>query len=84
MIDECQLAGFRACELAPARLYEQMPTDGEVLLIPLPPGVGKSRAAEELAVYALQHEHDLIIYVAPTRAIIAEIEIVRRLPRTRL
>src|SRR5262249_47709464 len=80
MIDECQLAGFRACELAPARLYEQMPANGEVLLVPLPPGIGKSRAAQELAVYALQHEHDLVIYAAPTRGIISEIEIVRQLP----
>ena len=45
VIDEHQLAGFRTCELAPARLYEQIPTDDEVLLVPLPPGIGKSCAA---------------------------------------
>jgi DNA polymerase III delta prime subunit len=80
VINERQLAGFRACELAPGRLYEQMPANGEVLLISLPPGVGKSRAAQEVAGYALQHEHDLIIYAAPTRGIIEEMIIVRRLP----
>jgi hypothetical protein len=80
VIDECQLAGFRTCELTPARLYEQLPANEEVLLIPLPPGIGKSRAAQALAGHALQHDHDLVIYVAPTRRIIDEIEIVRRLP----
>ena len=80
VIDECQLAGFRACELAPARLYEQILANDEVLLVPLPPGIGKSRAAQALVGYALQHDHDLVIYVAPTRGIIDEIEIVRRLP----
>src|ERR1700761_7093521 len=78
--DEFQLAGFRACELAPARFYQQIPANDAVLLVPLPPGIGKSCAAQALADHALQHDHDLVIYVAPTRGIIDEIEIVRRLP----
>ena len=80
VINECQLAGFRACELAPTRLYEQIPANGEVLLVPLPPGIGKSRAAQSLVGHALEHHHDLVIYVAPTRGILDEIDIVRRLP----
>jgi hypothetical protein len=80
VITECQLSGFRACELAPARLYGQIPANGEVLLVPLPPGIGKSRAAQSLVGHALEHHHDLVIYVAPTRGIIDEIEVVRRLP----
>ncbi len=80
VIDERQLAGFRACELASARLYEQIPAKDEVLLVALPPGIGKSRAAQGLVGHALEHDHDLVIYVAPTRGIIDEIEFVRQLP----
>jgi ERCC4-related helicase len=80
VIDECRLVGFRARELAPARLYQQMPANDEVLLLALPPGIGKSRAAQTLVGYALEHDYDLVIYVAPTRGIIEEIEVVRRLP----
>ena len=80
VIDERQLVGFRAGELAPARLYQQMPVNDEVLLLALPPGIGKSRAAQALVGHALEHDHDLIIYVAPTRGILDEIDIVRRLP----
>ena len=80
VITECQLSGFRACELAPARFYQQMPANGEVLLVALPPGIGKSQAAQSLVGHALEHDHDLVIYVAPTRGIIDEIEVVRRLP----
>jgi hypothetical protein len=80
VIDECQLAGFRACELAPRSLYAEIPHDRRIVLIPLAPGVGKSCAAQRLAQYALAHNHDLVIYIAPTRAIIAEIEIMQNLP----
>jgi hypothetical protein len=81
VIDECQLVRFRARELAPARLYEQIPNgDDRVVLVALPPGVGKSRAAQALVCHALEHDHDLVIYVAPTRAIIDEMEVVRHLP----
>jgi hypothetical protein len=80
VVDERQLVGFRARELAPARLYQQIPANDEVLLVALPPGIGKSRAAQGLVGHALEHDHDLVIYVAPTRGIIDEIDIVRRLP----
>jgi hypothetical protein len=80
LVDERQLAGFRARELAPARLYPQIPANDEVLLLALPPGIGKSRAAQALVGHALERDHDLVVYVAPTRGIIDEIEIVRRLP----
>ena len=42
VIDECQLVGFRACELTPARLYQQMPANDEVLLLALPPGIARA------------------------------------------
>jgi hypothetical protein len=80
VIDECQLVGFRARELAPARLHQQIPANDEVLLLALPPGIGKSRAAQSLVGHALEHDHDLVMYVAPTRSIIDEIDVVRRLP----
>jgi hypothetical protein len=79
VIDQCLLVGFRAHELASARLYQQMPVNDAVLLLALPPGIGKSRAAQALVGHALEHDHDLGIYVAPTRGIIDEIDIVRRL-----
>ena len=80
VIDQCQLVGFRAGQLAPARLYQQMPVNDEALLLALPPGIVKSRAAQALVGHALKHDHDLVIYVAPTRGIIDEIEVVRRHP----
>jgi hypothetical protein len=79
VIDEHQLADFRARELAPAALYGEIRGDDPVVLVPLPPGVGKSRAAQALIPYALEHGHDLVVYVAPTRGIIAEMQIADRL-----
>jgi hypothetical protein len=80
VVDECQLQRFRDCELAPERLYEQIRGDDNVALVALPPGVGKSRAAQRLVRYALEHDHDLVVYIAPTRAIIGELEIILQLP----
>ena len=48
LVDERQLVGFRVRQLAPARLYRQIPANDEVLLVALPPGIGKSRAAQAL------------------------------------
>jgi hypothetical protein len=79
VIDECQLGGFRAHELAPARLYKQIPRDDRVAVINLPPGIGKSRAARALVKHAQEHDHDLVIYVAPTRNIIGELDLVHHL-----
>jgi hypothetical protein len=79
VIDERQLVRFRAYELAPERLYEQIPDDDKVVLVPLSPGVGKSRAAQALVHHALEYDHDLVIYTAPTRALIAEIDTTREL-----
>jgi len=80
VIDERQLAGFRARALAPAALYEHVPQDESVLLINLPPGVGKSVAAQALVGHALERNHDLVIYVAPTRAIIDELTVIQQIP----
>src|SRR5215470_19412907 len=79
MIDERQLDSFRANELAPARLYEQIPDDDRVVLVGLPPGIGKSWAAQALVEHALGHDHDLVVYIAPTRAIIRELGVMRHL-----
>jgi hypothetical protein len=79
VIDEHQLAAFRDLELAPAALYREIGGDEQVVLVSLPPGVGKSRAAQALVPHALQHGHDLIIYVSPTRGIINEMQISNRL-----
>src|SRR5262245_25757712 len=80
IIDERRLADFRARKLAPAALYEHLRGDDQVVLVNLPPGTGKSHRAQGLARYALDHNHRLVIYVAPTRAIIDEMSLVRELP----
>jgi hypothetical protein len=79
IIDERRLAGFRAGRLAPAALYEELRADDRVILVNLPPGVGKSHRAQGLARHALDHDHQLVVYVAPTRAIINELSVVQRL-----
>jgi hypothetical protein len=79
VIDEHQLAAFRDRELAPAVLYGEIGGNDAVVLVPLPPGVGKSRAAQALVPYALQQGHDLVVYVSPTRGIIDEMQISDRL-----
>jgi hypothetical protein len=75
VIDEHQLAAFRDRELAPVALYREIGGDDQIVLLPLPPGIGKSRAAQALVPHALQHGHDLVIYVSPTREIIDEMQI---------
>ena len=40
LIDEHQLAEFRARELAPAALHGELRGDDQVELAPLPPGAG--------------------------------------------
>lgn len=79
VIDEHQLADFRARELAPAAMYGEIRGDDHVALVPLPPGIGKSRAAQALVPHALEHGHDLVVYVSPTRGIIDEMQIADRL-----
>jgi hypothetical protein len=79
IIDERKLAEFRNRELAAPSLYRQIPRDDRVLLINLPPGVGKSHRAQGLIRHALEADYGLVIFVAPTRAIIGELEIVRSL-----
>src|SRR5882724_6066606 len=79
IIDERELAEFRNRELAAPALYRQIPRDDRVLLINLPPGVGKSHRAQGLIRHALEADYGLVIFVAPTRAIIGELEIVRSL-----
>lgn len=74
LIDENMLMEFRRQALSPAVLIGKIPKDRGALLLNLPPGVGKSRAASDLANYALSSgTHDLVIYVSPTRAILDEL-----------
>jgi hypothetical protein len=80
IIDERQLDEFRATELAPSSLYRCLSRDDRVLLVNLPPGIGKSHRAQRLLHYALAADHDLVIYVAPTRAIIEELRGIDLLP----
>lgn len=70
IINEMSLPDFRTRAMAPAELYDLIPDDEEALLINLPPGIGKSYAAQGLVRHALNHGHDMVFYVAPTRALI--------------
>lgn len=74
VIHEDTLMDFRRQALSPASLSDKIPKDSGALLLNLPPGVGKSRAASDLVNYALSiGTHDLVIYVSPTRAILDEL-----------
>jgi hypothetical protein len=44
-----------------------------VLQVSPPPGVGKTFAAHGLVGHALARDHDLVVYIAPTRALIGEL-----------
>jgi hypothetical protein len=73
VVDETALPAFRDTRLSARALYARLPTDGGVLQVSPPPGVGKTFAAHGLVGHALAREHDLVVYIAPTRALIAEL-----------
>jgi hypothetical protein len=73
IIDEMALPEFRKRHLDPSTVYKKIPADGAILSVGAPPGVGKTMLAQKMVPYALAHEHDLVIYVAPTRALIEEL-----------
>lgn len=73
MVTEDALPSFRAEHLDPAVLHVQLGRTDETLLVSVPPGIGKTHAAHGLVSHALEHGHDLVVYVAPTRALIAEL-----------
>lgn len=76
IVDESDLAEFRATELVPSRLLERINAN-VWLLMRLPVGVGKSVAADRLLLDPTVYDRfDLVIYAAPTWNIIRERKIV--------
>lgn len=73
VIDERRLPEFRAARLAPGTVLDQLPGPDGVLLFNDPPGVGKTTLGKALIPSALAADHNLVIFVAPTRALIAEL-----------
>lgn len=73
VVDETTLPAFRGAHLSPRAVYAALPATDEVLLVSAPPGVGKTYAAHGIIEHALARDHDLVIYIAPTRALIAEL-----------
>lgn len=73
IITEQTLDRFRAEFLSPETLFRKIPTDGRALLVDAPPGVGKTKAAHGLIPVALRQGYDLVVYVAPTRALLTEL-----------
>lgn len=76
VVDETTLDVFRGTYLSPDALYEQVLAPGPgnpVLLLSGPPGLGKTFSAHGLIARALQGDHDLVVFIAPTRALIAEL-----------
>lgn len=73
VVDETALGEFREHHLAPEALYARLTSGDGVLLVNAPPGVGKTYAAHATIPFALTQAHDLVVYVAPTRALISEL-----------
>ncbi len=73
VVDERALAEFREHHLAPEALHARLTSGDGVLLVNAPPGVGKTYAAHASIPFALTQTHDLVVYVAPTRALISEL-----------
>lgn len=75
-ITEGGLPRFRAEHLSPDSLLDLV-EQGVYTLIRVGVGVGKSYAVDELLLHELLYERfDLVVYLAPTRAILAERKIV--------
>jgi hypothetical protein len=73
VVTEGLLHEFRSNHLNPATLHEMIMEDDRALLVSVPPGVGKTHAAHGLITCALENGHDLVVFVTPTRALIAEL-----------
>ena len=73
IVTEVALPEFRERYLTAGAIYEVIPDDGVVLVVDAPPGTGKTTAAHSIIPYALLNGHDLVVFVAPTRALIAEL-----------
>ena len=74
VITEEHLDEFRTTYLHPAALHEKLLREDAALLVSVPPGAGKTHAAHGLVPYALDHGHDLVVFVTPTRALVREFQ----------
>src|SRR5690606_29519414 len=73
MVTEQNLPGFRKVRLNAEAVLARLPGPEALLLFNDPPGVGKSTLARTLIPAALARGFDLVLLVAPTRAILAEL-----------
>lgn len=72
VVDETNLADYRNGHLNPLMLATAISESNRAFVLSVPPGVGKSHAAHGLTTISKMLGHDLIVYVAPTRALIDE------------
>lgn len=73
-ITEHELGAFRGTKLSPQSAISKIPAIDSILLFNEPPGIGKTTLGHGLVDAALKDGFDLVIFVAPTRAIIQELE----------
>lgn len=73
-ITEHELGAFRGTQLSPQSAISKIPAIDSILLFDEPPGIGKTTLGQGLIDAALNDKYDLVIFVAPTRAIIQELE----------
>jgi hypothetical protein len=73
VVGETTLPEFRQKNLSPEALFARLLSGDGVLLVGAPPGVGKTHAAHGIITHALAQGHDLVVYIAPTRALIGEL-----------
>ena len=74
VVTEKELPGFRSVQFSPESVLERLPDREGVLLFDEPPGIGKTTLGRLLITTALDRGFDLVIFVAPTRALIGELE----------
>lgn len=73
LITEKELGAYRCTQLAPDHVLARLPGKDAVLLFNEPPGLGKTTLGHGLIGAALQSDFDLVVFVAPTRAILDEL-----------
>lgn len=71
-VDETTLAAYRGGHLNSLMLGGAIAEVDGAAVLSVPPGVGKSHAAHGLTTTSELLGHDLIVYIAPTRALIDE------------